>query len=484
MVCNTAVFYDIENLMGLFTGVNSTTLQLDEIYRRILELDDVSGVSIQKAYADWAIPINRNLRNVVLQIGIEPVQIFNTNQNDKVKNAADVSLIIDAVELLSKRPDITNYVIVSGDGIFAFLSKKLHEYGKRVIGCGFHRNSNVIFRNACDYYISLEKSDKSLTAVSKKSKLTRPSALNKPETAIAPAEAIEPVGKIPSRFPKNKFTEALAEANLNIWLAEGNEINSSLLVLRDLVNALFSRETEETADLEISVFKTYVDYYIPGFKISDYRFKRFNEFLSFLLTGSPYCLYAAESNIIKITRRSSIKNPKTQAEDKKGLVITTADGKKLKSVFDIPDNTSFTYSILPPEKSAKKPTRTRKPRASKAAAKQPLATPQAEPAVITEGSIRKWIKNSFGALSNENKLPPAEVRRMTTPEYTQKIFGIRTPVLREVVTRSNLQEQRTVNGKIKYWKDVYKFNGKSYLVYKEWNVALHRDRFAAWLGKF
>ena len=154
MLCNTAIFYDIENLLGVFSGKNNTVLNLDEIYRRVLETEGVHGVSIQKAYADWALIPNRALRDSVLQVGIEPIQIFNTNQNDRVKNAADVSLIIDAVELISKRPEIENYVIASGDGIFAFLSKKLHEHGKRVIGCGFDRNASNTFRYSCDYYIS------------------------------------------------------------------------------------------------------------------------------------------------------------------------------------------------------------------------------------------------------------------------------------------------------------------------------------------
>ena len=52
MLCNTAIFYDIENLLGVFTGKTNTALNLDEIYRRVLETEGVHGVSIQRAYAD------------------------------------------------------------------------------------------------------------------------------------------------------------------------------------------------------------------------------------------------------------------------------------------------------------------------------------------------------------------------------------------------------------------------------------------------
>ena len=128
MVCNTAVFYDIENLVGLHNGKTNSNLHLDEIFRKVLELENVNGISIQRAYADWAAQAYRNLRCSVLEVGIEPIQVFTTNSYDKVKNAADVSMIIDAVDLIAKRPEIENYVIASGDGIFVFLSRNFPFY--------------------------------------------------------------------------------------------------------------------------------------------------------------------------------------------------------------------------------------------------------------------------------------------------------------------------------------------------------------------
>jgi hypothetical protein len=70
---------------------------------------------------------------------------------------------------------------------------------------------------------------------------------------------------------------------------------------------------------------------------------------------------------------------------------------------------------------------------------------------------------------------------MLTKEYSLSQFGVRNPILREVETRSNLTEQRTADGKIKYWKELFRYNNKTYIVYKEWVAALHRERFQAWL---
>ena len=457
MTCNTVIFYDIENLIGLFSGKTNTVLHLEEIYRRVLEMEGVTGVSIQRAYADWGLPLHRNLRNSVLQVGIEPVHIFNTNPHDKVKNAADVSLIIDAVDLAARRPEIENFVIASGDGIFAFLAKKLHEHGKRVIGCSFGIIANNIFRNACDYFISLEKSDASIIATSTKRK-TKSSA----KTGTDESENTE----ISNKFPKTKYSEALEHSSIEV-MKDAGDTSGTMHVVRRLVEALFSEDTKDMPGLEVSVFVTYVNHYLPGFKVRRHGFKRFGEFIRFVLTGSPYCTYSVADNVLLMATRETA----TQAggkfiEDVEGLLITTEDGSRYNSVFNLPIGEPFVYSVTPqkevPQKPAKKPTK------------------QTE-IVVEEGSIRKWIKTQFELMSKENTLSLSETKRLSTPEYSQEKFGIRTPIFREIETRSNLTEQRTVGGKVKYWKESFKFNGRAYIIYKEWVAGLHKDRFVAWL---
>ena len=541
MLCNTAIFYDIENLLGIFSGKANTVLNLDEIYRRVLEMEGVHGVSIQRAYADWALQPNRALQESVLQVGIEPIQIFNTNQNDRVKNAADVCLIIDAVELISKRPEIENYVIASGDGIFAFLSKKLHEHGRRVIGCGFDRNANLTFRNSCDYYISLEKTDKSLVATTsarRKSRKQEVAPVVVEEVTQAPEQA--PAKKIPNKFPKTKYSEMLAKADIPIW-RDTHDLAGGLHTIRKIIEGLFSEEVDGLADLEISVFKTYVVHYIPSFRVNRYNFTRFGEFMQFVLTGSPYCLYTIDESVCKIARRGAVTKG-TVLEDVKGLIVTAEDGSRYGSIFNVPEDVAFIYTILPsvPDKNQKRKTieaadKSKNGRRKNVSAKadvttdteggakpdtaaeampdavtkvsfdtmleSPDTTSDSTPSAITatdmqavsratspeneakmdEGSLRKWIKSRFQALSEANAISPGEARLLATPEYSRKTFGIRTPIFREIESRSNLQEQRSVRGKVKYWKETFVYNGKHYLVYKDWVANLHRDRFSVWL---
>ena len=529
MASNTAIFYDIENLLGIFNNRTNTSLHLDEIYRRVLEMDGVTGVSIQRAYADWAVPMCRNLRNSVLQVGIEPIQIFNTNQNDRVKNAADICLIIDAVDLVARRPEIENYVIASGDGIFAFLSKKLHEHGKRVIGCGFEKISNGIFRNSCDAFIALEKSDTSII-VTATTKAAAAKVEAKPEPVKAPAppkaEAAEKPEKKTTKkksmpLPKTKYTDALLASNIEVPQDTGDK-SGVMHMIHQMVDALFIDETKDLPGLEISIFANYINHYIPGFKVRSVGFRGIGEFMRFMLTGSQYCTYSVADNVVLMAPRATAEATGGKiVADVQGLLIVTPEGERYNSVFNVPEDTPFVYSVQKPEavkpkevrpkeakpkeakaKEAKtKEAKTKEAKAKVAKPKTPKAAPAAKekdaaprPAASQtaavaaasageEGTVRKLVKSEFEDFAANNILPPSEVAQLTAQDYSLKTFGVRAPIFRELEPQRSLREQRLINGKMKYWKEIFVFGGKQYLVYKEW-ANIHKNRFMAWCAKF
>ena len=457
MICNTAVFYDIENLVGLYNGKTNSNLHLDEIHRKVLELEHVNGISIQRAYADWATQANRTLRGSVLEVGIEPIQVFTTNSYDKVKNAADVSLIIDAVDLIAKRPEIENYVIASGDGIFAFLSRKLHEHGKRVIGVSFEGITSNIFRNSCNHFIYLEKTASSDLPEKKK------------ETQSSTQEQ-KKVVTIPRRFPKTKYSEALQKAGLAVW-KNAEDTAACFHSARQLVEALFVEHTSDMPPLEVSVFTGYLSYYLPKFKLRNHGFKRLNEFMRILTTASPYCLSSEKENVLIISPRSAAKG--TVLDDVRGLTITGESGMVYNSVFDIPNGESFTYQIIPTQDEAKViEKRTKRPYRRRT---QPLEQ------INVEGSIRMWIKNRFEELSEADGLPWSEIKRLTNEEYSKSVFSARCPIFRKVDKRKDIDAQRLVDGKVKYWKEPFSFKGRTYLIFKEWVAHLHKEKFISWL---
>ncbi|MEA5603104.1 NYN domain-containing protein [Nostoc sp. UHCC 0252] len=148
---NTAIFYDIENLTMGRSNPN-LNFSLKQIQTHLENTSLVNKIAIQCAYADWSDSRLRLLKNEIQELGIEAIQIFDYSHK---RNAADMQLAIDVMELAQNRPTLQVFVIVSGDGAFAALAKKLHEYGKTVIGCAYEGQINRVLKSVCDRFIPI-----------------------------------------------------------------------------------------------------------------------------------------------------------------------------------------------------------------------------------------------------------------------------------------------------------------------------------------
>ncbi|MCW5313466.1 NYN domain-containing protein [Nostoc sp. KVJ3] len=148
---NTAIFYDIENLTMGRSNPN-LNFSLKQIQTNLENTSLVNKIAIQCAYADWSDSRLRLLKNEIQELGIEAIQIFDYSYK---RNAADMQLAIDVMELAQSRPTLRVFVIISGDGAFAALAKKLHEYGKTVIGCAYEGQINRVLKSVCDRFIPI-----------------------------------------------------------------------------------------------------------------------------------------------------------------------------------------------------------------------------------------------------------------------------------------------------------------------------------------
>lgn len=157
---DTAVFYDIENLLKgyAFSPQTLSSLSLREILEGARGTGRIGGIAVQRAYANWSDPRLGMMRGEINELGIEPIQVFGFSKDAK-KNAADIQLAIDAVDLAHVRPGIEVFVVVSGDGGFASLAKKLHEYGKTVIGCAYRTAANRTLISVCDEFVAIADPD-------------------------------------------------------------------------------------------------------------------------------------------------------------------------------------------------------------------------------------------------------------------------------------------------------------------------------------
>lgn len=153
---NTAVFYDIENLLKGY-GFSRQLLDWLSVKTIVGQIKARSGdgaIAMQRAYANWSDPRLKTLRRELDNLGVQQVQIF-CGGYDSRKNAADIQLALDAAETAHTHPTLSNYVIVSGDGGFTALAVRLREHGKQVIGCSYQESASRTFREVCDGFIDL-----------------------------------------------------------------------------------------------------------------------------------------------------------------------------------------------------------------------------------------------------------------------------------------------------------------------------------------
>ena len=80
--------------------------------------------------------------------------IFAPAYGSNKKNATDIRMAIDALELVFIRPEIGTYILLTGDSDFSSLVLKLKEYGKYVVGVGIQESSSDILVQNCDEYYS------------------------------------------------------------------------------------------------------------------------------------------------------------------------------------------------------------------------------------------------------------------------------------------------------------------------------------------
>jgi uncharacterized LabA/DUF88 family protein len=111
-------------------------------------------VVVRRAYADWS--MFDDARRELTRHHIELIEIPQ-RMGAVRKNAADIKLAVDAIELSLERPYVTTFVIGTGDSDFTPLVHKLRELNKRVIGIGIEASTSNMLPPACDEFLFYER---------------------------------------------------------------------------------------------------------------------------------------------------------------------------------------------------------------------------------------------------------------------------------------------------------------------------------------
>jgi uncharacterized protein (TIGR00288 family) len=116
------------------------------------ELAKYGVVNIRRAYGNWKNTTLKPWEDILHEYSIQPVQQFDMI---KGKNASDMALVIDAMDVLYTK-DVDIICLVSSDCDFTPLVTRALADGKVVIGFG-ERKAPAPFVNSCSKFLYLDK---------------------------------------------------------------------------------------------------------------------------------------------------------------------------------------------------------------------------------------------------------------------------------------------------------------------------------------
>jgi uncharacterized protein (TIGR00288 family) len=147
-----ALFLDYENLA---IGAREQLHVSEFDFRPIADaLAERGRVVVRRAYADW-LRFDDD-RRMLTRHHVELIEIPQRMGSVR-KNAADIKMAVDAIELCFERDYITTYVLGTGDSDFTPLVHKLRELNRRVIGIGVEASTSALLPPACDEFLFYER---------------------------------------------------------------------------------------------------------------------------------------------------------------------------------------------------------------------------------------------------------------------------------------------------------------------------------------
>ena len=259
-----ALFLDYENLA---IGARESLHGLQFDLRPVLDaLAERGRVIARKAYADWS--YFDEDRRMLTRSHVELIEIPQRMGASR-KNAADIKLSVDALEMAFERDYVTTFVICTGDSDFTPLVHKLRELNKRVIGVGIKDSTSALLPPACDeflFYDTLQGVDVPIDRPRRrKREQEQAHAGTEPETETSEPE------------------QSMSVDELAILIAQtvaGLERTSGGAVLASSVKRALLRKD-------------------PTFSEADYGFRAFGELLRHL----------AERNVVELTEGSAKGDP-------------------------------------------------------------------------------------------------------------------------------------------------------------------------------
>jgi hypothetical protein len=139
---NIAIFVDVENLTNWVKHCGPEYL--------METLHDQGSVTVRKAYGNWSNSAISSLQVSLDRLGFDLSHNFHPVSG---KNSADIQLTIDVMDHVWRMPELTCFVLATGDSDFSPLFRALRAMGKEVIGVGPKSPLSKSVESSCSRYV-------------------------------------------------------------------------------------------------------------------------------------------------------------------------------------------------------------------------------------------------------------------------------------------------------------------------------------------
>lgn len=271
-----ALLLDYENLaIGARDGLGVVPFDFGPVADALAER---GRVVVRRAYADWS-AFDED-RRMMARAQVELIEIPQRIGGSR-KNAADIKLAVDAVELAYERGFITTFAIATGDSDFTPLMHKLRELDKRVIGIGVQSSTSALLPPACDEFLFYDRlpgvePTRAPLPPRRRRGTSRPPAAAEPTGPTQPTEPTEPAP--PAAPEQAPFDVTFRDATDEPATTGAEERDIAGLV----VSTLTGLGRQADGPVVASRLKRAILRKDPTFDESDHGFRGFGELLRHL----------------------------------------------------------------------------------------------------------------------------------------------------------------------------------------------------------
>lgn len=154
---------EIKQKIALFIDADNAPASKFDLV--LSEVAKYGVVTIRKAYGNWKSSTLKAWEDLLHEYAIQPVQQYDLT---KGKNASDIALVIDAMDVMYTK-EIDVMCFISSDSDFTPMVTRALAEGKVVLGFG-ERKTPMPFVNACSKFLFLDQQEVTESASSAKPK--------------------------------------------------------------------------------------------------------------------------------------------------------------------------------------------------------------------------------------------------------------------------------------------------------------------------